>query len=213
MNTPSHAIVNCALLGRLRGVRAGWILAFSVLPDLPILLFYLQEKLLARAPEAQIWNHDYFISAWQPVIDALHSFPLIALALVLLWRWPTLRAAAAAMLLHSLGDFPLHHDDAHRHFFPFSDWRFRSPLSYWDPAHHGLLGATVEIALVLAALAVLARRSGLNAEKTVGASRRLQAVRWCYGLTALLYLALYAIILRHHCASPLFHPRLFFCGR
>ena len=54
------------------------------------------------------------------------------------------------MLLHSLGDFPLHHDDAHRHFFPFSDWRFISPISYWDPAHYGNWASLLEIFAVLA---------------------------------------------------------------
>jgi hypothetical protein len=55
------------------------------------------------------------------------------------------------MLLHSLGDLPLHHDDAHRHFFPFLDWRFSSPVSYWDPEHHGQWVSLIEFSGVLAA--------------------------------------------------------------
>lgn len=61
---------------------------------------------MVRAPEAQIWNHDYLVFAWQPVIDALHSFPLIFLALLICWRFPSGKFAALALLLHSLGDFP-----------------------------------------------------------------------------------------------------------
>ena len=55
------------------------------------------------------------------------------------------------MLLHSAFDLPLHHDDAHRHFFPLSDVRFASPLSYWDPAHYGNPMALLELGLVCGA--------------------------------------------------------------
>jgi len=47
-------------------------------------------------------------------------------------------------------DLPLHREDAHRHFFPFSDWRFTSPVSYWDPDHYGGYAAIGEVVLVLA---------------------------------------------------------------
>lgn len=63
-----------------------------------------------------------------------------------------------SLLLHACADFPLHHDDAHRRFFPFSDYRFSSPVSYWDPRHHGAWGASVELALSAAALILLVRR-------------------------------------------------------
>jgi hypothetical protein len=53
------------------------------------------------------------------------------------------------MALHSLGDIFLHHDDAHRHFFPLLDWQFVSPVSYWDPRFHGEIVAIVEILMVL----------------------------------------------------------------
>ena len=56
----------------------------------------------------------------------------------------------ASMILHALGDLPLHREDAHRHFFPFSDWRFTSPVSYWDPDHYGGYAAIGEVLLVLA---------------------------------------------------------------
>lgn len=157
MNTPSHAVINLGVLGRR--YPAGPVLAGAVLPDLPIYLFYAGDKFLRRTPEARIWSVDYFSSAWQPVIDALHSFALILLAFGLARclkaaRW---EAFSASLLFHSLGDFPLHHDDAHRHFFPFSDRRFHSPVSYWDPRHHGALGAGIELFLVLAAAAQLCR--------------------------------------------------------
>ncbi|MFN0043423.1 MAG: hypothetical protein ACKVSF_09450, partial [Alphaproteobacteria bacterium] len=61
-------------------------------------------------------------------------------------------------LLHIAGDFPLHIDDAHAHFWPLSDWRFRSPVSYWDARHYGQLWAPFEAALAVAMIAVLWRR-------------------------------------------------------
>ena len=53
------------------------------------------------------------------------------------------------MALHSVGDFLLHHDDAHRHFFPFSEWRFQSPVSYWDPRYYGDVVSPIESLVVL----------------------------------------------------------------
>lgn len=167
MNTPTHLVVNVALLGR--GSRLGRRLAppdgvslaagaAALLPDVPIFVFYAVEKVWLRVPENVIWTHDYFVSAWQPVIDALHSFPLAGLALLLLWRIRWARVFCLGLLLHSALDFPLHHDDAHRHFFPFSDWRFASPVSYWDPRHHGAAGSLLELAALLVSSAALFTR-------------------------------------------------------
>lgn len=155
MNTPTHAVFNIAVLGR-RSANAARLAALGgVLPDLPIFIFYFVDKFWFHQPEELIWSHDYFASAWQPVIDTLHSFPLILLTLALLWRLPWSRVLCASLLLHSALDFPFHHDDAHRHFFPFSDWRFASPISYWDPKHHGMAGALIELMTLLAASAAL----------------------------------------------------------
>jgi hypothetical protein len=180
VNTPSHAIVNAALLERW-GVAPA--LAGAVTPDVPIYVFYAWEKLRLHVPEPNIWRADYFASAWQPVIDALHSFPLIGLALVVAWRLdlPRLRVFSASLMLHALCDFPLHHDDAHRQLFPLSDWRFRSPISYWDPRHHGALGAGIETACVVASCIALARR------------RRSFAARAGLAALAVVYLALWAL--------------------
>ena len=52
-------------------------------------------------------------------------------------------------------DFALHRKDAHRHFFPFSDWRFQSPVSYWDPRHYGGIVTTIEMVVVVAGAVVL----------------------------------------------------------
>lgn len=160
MNTPSHLLLNEALLGSRPARRARAVLAGAVLPDAPIYLFWAYERLLLRVPEALVWRRDYAASAAQPLIDALHSFPLILAALALSWlrRRELATALSASLLLHAAADLPLHHADAHRQFFPLSDYRFQSPVSYWDPRYHGKWGALAELAAALAAAVVLVRR-------------------------------------------------------
>ena len=179
MNTPAHAVVNLALL-ETRWPRCTWpILAGAVVPDLPMFVFYGWEKLVLDLKEPQIWRTDYFVSSWQPVIDALHSFPLIALALTvaLRLRLPRATAFSASLLVHAVCDFFLHNEDAHRQLFPLSDYRFRGPISYWDPAHHGTLGSALEVAAVVVASIALARR-----HRSIG-------VRLTLAATALLFVA------------------------
>ena len=53
----------------------------------------------------------------------------------------------------------MHREDAHGHFFPLTDWRFVSPVSYWDPAHLGALGAAIEWVLLAAVSVVTWRRA------------------------------------------------------
>lgn len=162
MNTPTHAVLNLALLGRGETRRGwAWIVAGAIVPDLPIVLFFLTSNFLYHIPAQEMWTHAYFVSGWQHAIDALHSFPLIALGWAAArWRgWRGGELFFASLFLHSLGDFPLHVEDAHRHFYPFSGWRFESPVSYWDPRHHGAWGATFELCALLAASAVVVRRA------------------------------------------------------
>ena len=164
MNTPAHAIVNLLLMSRRADhASSAAIVAGALIPDLAIMAFYAWHSLLGT-PESVIWSREYYRPFWQGLIDSFNSIPLLALAIVacLLARRPLLLALFASMLLHCLGDLPLHHDDAHRHFFPFSDWRFASPVSYWDPAHHGRLVGALEIAAVLAASAWLYLRKPVS---------------------------------------------------
>ena len=57
-----------------------------------------------------------------------------------------------------LCDLPVHHNDGHRHFLPISNWRFESPVSYWDPAHFGVIFATLELVLAVSALIYVMRK-------------------------------------------------------
>ncbi len=122
-------------------------------------LFYAIEKARGVA-ESVIWGERYFDAGWQTFFDLFNSLPLIGLGAVVAWRLGTARwlALLLSMGLHCLFDLPLHRDDAHRHFFPLSDWRFESPVSYWDPSSGGYFVSLAEIALVLVGSVVLWRR-------------------------------------------------------
>lgn len=136
------------------------VLAGGLLPDLPMFVFYGFHKLVVGMPEAVIWREAYYAPGWQAVIDLPNSLPLLALAGLLSYRagahgWTWL---FGSMALHALSDLPLHAGDAHRHFWPLSDWRFESPVSYWDPAHFGRYVGLGELALLVGGTVLLCRR-------------------------------------------------------
>ena len=76
---------------------------------------------------------------------------LIAAGYFLGSRSSVLVLTGASALLHLCCDFPFHHDDAHRHFLPLTNWRFASPVSYWDPRHFGRTFMILEIAFTTSA--------------------------------------------------------------
>ena len=160
MNTPSHCILNLAILdrGSLKGCTWPIVLG-SWLPDAAIFVFYGWARLMGL-PEEVIWSEAYYAPAWQHIFAIGNSMPLALLGLSLcLWlKRPAWIALFASALLHHLEDLPLHHEDAHQHFWPLSDYRFVSPVSYWDPAQFGRYGALAELTLTLVASVVWWRR-------------------------------------------------------
>lgn len=158
MHTPGHAVVNLATLGCIVG-HEGAVLAGAILPDLPIVILYLYER--ARGtPEQTIWAVCYQNRYWLAIIHGAHSLPLSLIAAGLCWLGglPALATFFASVMLHALADFPLHAIDAHRHFLPFSQYRFISPFSYWDERFHGKQVALLEALLVLGCSLWLVRR-------------------------------------------------------
>lgn len=160
MITTTHLILNLAILRRPTQPQMTWpALIGAFVPDAAMFLFYGQMRLVLGLPESVIWSERFFSDFWQNIFAVGNSIPLAALGLGIayLGRQPLWSAGFASMLLHHLGDLPLHNDDAHRHFFPLSDFRFISPVSYWDTAHHGTLAATLELGLGLLASLYLLR--------------------------------------------------------
>ena len=175
VNTPSHAVLNLAILGRRAHPEWNWpIVVGAVLPDVPIFLLWVVATFVWRQPQRQIWSETYFLPGWQVAVDALHSFPLLALALIafLLLRLRGAQLLTASMLLHACGDVFLHGADAHRHLFPFSNYRFVSIVSYWDPAHYGNVVLPVEAAAVIGTSVFVWRILRTRAGRAILSSRR-----------------------------------------
>jgi len=187
LNTPAHAIINSAILRR--GKFANEPLAIfvgAVLPDLPMFLFYAYARLAMGLNDGVVWSQTYFEPGWQRLFDWFHSFPLALLLIVIgiAARKNWLSAASLSAFGHSLLDFTLHHDDAHRHFLPLSNFRFSSPVSYWDPNHFGIWGALIEVVMVIGSVYIIGRRD----------KPRLQPVLWLIAAVYLFgYIAFYLL--------------------
>jgi hypothetical protein len=153
MNTPAHAIASILLWSG----EPGWPAAIAItvgawLPDLPMFAFYGYKK-FHGVSDRTIWSKYYYQPGWQLLFDIPHSlFLMISLAALCAWQgFPTGALLFGSAILHLCCDFPLHHEDAHRHFLPFSRWRFLSPVSYWDPKRFGRIIFRCECLFVCAA--------------------------------------------------------------
>ena len=161
MLTPTHTLLSCGLLTR----RNSWarnlaVLAGGVAPDMPMFGMFIWDRWVMGLGEEQIWEGRYWTDAWQIPTAIGHSIPLalLLLALGMAVRWQWLSAFALSVLVHVAGDLPFHNDDAHMHLWPLSRWKFISPVSYYDPNHYGNIMHFVELALMIAMMALLWRR-------------------------------------------------------
>ena len=131
MNTPAHIAVSIFVWRHEPGWRGACAVTFgAILPDAPMFGFYAYQKFTGSS-ERLIWSTLYFEEHWQTFFDVFNSIP-IALACLLVavaCRRPLAVILLASVLLHLVCDLPLHHDDAHRHFWPHP-WRYQSPFSY-----------------------------------------------------------------------------------
>ena len=167
MNTPAHLIIGAAAFARpdARRVTAA-ALAGALVPDLSLWLLSAHALYVQGIAPRVVFDQLYFSESWQAVFRVDNA--------ILLWgllfgagawlRRDALTAFGGAGLLHVLTDLPLHHDDGRPHFWPLSNHVFRSPVSYWDDAHHAALVGPAEGLLALALCLLLWRRfRGLGA--------------------------------------------------
>ena len=170
MQTPTHAILALALLAKEGDSKRNRIvLAGALIPDLFIYVCWIW--LTSRGvDQGKIWNEIYFqdgVQFWSGLSNSVPIYAALALA-GWIYRKKTwglmLLIFALAALTHMATDFPFHAEDAHQHFWPFSHWKFHSPLSYWDPRHYGRIIGSLETLLALLCLSALLRR--LKGKKT-----------------------------------------------
>ena len=170
MMTQTHLLAASALLTRPgHGYRNIAVIFGALLPDISIFILFFWARGVVGISEAELWSVTYWSEPWQTLSAVSHSFPLFLLlaALAYYFKSQLLFIIAAAALLHIALDFPVHADDAHKHFWPLTDWRFFSPLSYWDEKYFAHLVRPIEILISFTCLIVLWRRFEVNHVRAV----------------------------------------------
>ena len=154
--------------------RAAAIAAFigAVLPDASLFLMFAIAK-AQGVSEQVIFSEWYYSEFWQGLGAMTNSIPIYALVALTAYilqkstnqnsvgvrRWyEVISIVGLAAFIHTLTDLPLHHDDGHPHFWPFSHWVYASPISYWDPNHYGAEWSLVELVLAAVFIVLLWRR-------------------------------------------------------
>lgn len=145
---------------RDKPVRNTAVFLGALAPDLSIFVMYAWARLVEGLSASEVWRVLYWQEPWQTLSAISNSIPLwaMATALGLAVRQPIVFALGAAGLLHVSLDFPVHAGDAHVHFWPITDWRFHSPLSYWDARHFGHVIAPLEAMLGVVLSVLIWRR-------------------------------------------------------
>lgn len=107
-------------------------IAGALIPDLSLYLMAGWELLIQGTDPEIVFGQMYFSESWQAVFRIDNSFVIWGLLLVagIMARSAVLFALCGAALLHLALDFPLHNDDARAHFWPLTNWKFISPVSY-----------------------------------------------------------------------------------
>ena len=154
MNTPAHLILGAAAFARAGSSRVtAAALAGGFLPDLSLYLLAGWHLLVLGTPGNVVFGVHYYSDAWQQIFAIDNSFVFwgIGLGAAIALRVPWAIAFAGAGMLHLVLDFPLHTHDARMHFWPLTDWKFISPVSYWEGARGGDIVGWVEFSIVIGA--------------------------------------------------------------
>ncbi|MFK7995855.1 MAG: hypothetical protein AB8B87_17090 [Granulosicoccus sp.] len=161
MNTTAHLLLGTAAFGRenSRNISIAALLG-ALVPDVSLYVLCGVSILILGISPQVVFDELYFSNSWQKIFSIDNSFVLwsVFLFIAVKRKQPVLIAFVASALLHVLTDFMMHHDDARAHFWPLSDWRFASPISYWDSAHHAAWVAPLEGLLATICGFVLWRR-------------------------------------------------------
>ncbi len=169
MNTQSHILMGAILFGRPLPRRALAGAAGGLIADIPMFVIVALLRMGGYSFD-EIFGRIYWEQWWQVLNAVGHSFLIWGVLTLVAWlvirRHGAAQAPRAALcfafagsaLLHSVIDFLVHREDAHMQFWPLTEWRFVSPVSYWDPAHYGNWFSLFEAALGLVMAVMLFRR-------------------------------------------------------
>ena len=195
MMTQTHGLIAAALLtSPSRSKRHNFsVLLGSLMPDMAIFGLYAWSK-IEKIPESILWRDVYFSEPMLTLTAIGNSLPLYLFVLFMAmsvgtvrfkraglavdarldqthFSWLVSRSAIAlfalAAITHLVGDFPVHAADAHPHFWPFTDWRFHSPISYWDSNHYGHVFFYVEATLGVMLSIILFRRFNVTSVRAL----------------------------------------------
>ena len=163
--TQTHSLLALAALGRRDATRRNLtVLAGSLLPDAFIYVAWPWLTFVQGESQERIWRDIYFdtpMQAWGALFNSAPLYAALAAAGWVTRRNPLgtlLLVFSLAALIHIATDLPVHAEDAHRHFWPLTDWRFHSPISYWNPAYGARWVGTLEALLGIVLCALLVRR-------------------------------------------------------
>ena len=174
MRTYSHVLIT-ALAGdglKRRGISIHMkgLLLGSFLPDVPLMIltvgYVVYHRWVNPMPMTGFFSrYDYHFfndPLWIVPHNFLHAPFILALLLVVSWpglrrgnRWMSLLFwLAVGASFHTLVDVFTHNYDGPLLLFPFNwHYRFRGPVSYWDPRYYGRPFTLFEYGLDLVILA------------------------------------------------------------
>lgn len=170
MMTSTHILMGAGFASRAHFrplyITLAWLGGFA--PDASIFSLVAFSRLGGGAG-ADLWSRAgglYWQEPWQFFSAVSNSIPMWSLfclvGLFLFKRSAGLKTFglgvlifSSAALVHVLVDFLTHASDAHVHFWPLMDWRFRSPISYYERAHFGAIVSVFEAIMGLGIIAYL----------------------------------------------------------
>ena len=165
MNSPTHSLLALAMLSKQGHSKRNWaIFIGSIIPDIAIYICAPYQKFVNGVSGAEMWGKLYFEPPMQNLIAYFNSFPIYAVLATIGYAaraktWGKLLLFFTfAALIHLITDMPVHGHDAYRHFWPLSDWRFYSPLSYYEADLHGAWVSVVEALIAFVSITILWKR-------------------------------------------------------
>jgi hypothetical protein len=146
-----------------------WLGGFT--PDASIFIMVAYSR-FADVAGASLWSRAgglYWQEPWQFFSAVSNSIPMwilfCAVGFAIFKKSTSLKSVGLAVLIfssatlvHVMVDFLTHASDAHVHFWPLTDWRFHSPVSYYERAFYGRIVGLFEVAMGLGIIVYLVTR-------------------------------------------------------